>query len=98
MKLLPAIALCLAPVLAAPALADDHAEANVAAFTIDTPIEALLADDAAKAVVVKHLGELGAHPSYGQFKTMSLVELQPWSMGQITDDVLAKIKADLAAL
>ncbi len=100
MKMLHAAALAIAPVLAlyaTPALADDHAEA-AAKLTIDSPIEALMANAAAKAVVVKHLGPLDQHPFYGQFKTMTLPQVQPMSNGAITTDTLDKIKADLAAL
>ena len=102
MKMLHAAALApalfLAPVLAlsaTPALADDHAKA---ALTIDSSIEALMANDASKAVLLKHLGPLDQHPAYGQFKGMTLVQLKPLSGGQITDATLEKIKADLAAL
>lgn len=98
MKFAPIAALLFASLAAAPALADAHAEAAATAFTVNTPIETLMANDATKAVLVKHLGPLDEHPAYGQFKTMSLVELQPWSQGQITDEILAKVKADLAAL
>ena len=98
MKFLPVAALLLASTAAAPAFADAHSEAPAAAFSINTPIETLMANDKTKAVLVKHLGALQDHPAYGQFKGMSLVELKPWSAGQITDEVLEKIKADLAAI
>ena len=101
MKLLNAVVLALAPVAmisAGPAIADDHAEAKTAALTVDSPIAALMANDAAKAVVVKHLGPLDQHPMYEQFKAMSLVEVQPWSQGAISDEAIANIKAALAAL
>lgn len=100
MKMLHAAALAIAPVLAlsaTPALADDHAEA-AAKLTIDSPIEALMANEATKAVVLKHLGPLDQHPFYGQFKSMTLVQVQPMSNGAITTDTLDKIKAELAAL
>ena len=92
-------AILLAAVAANPALADDHAEAaKPASMTIDTPIEALMANEATKAVVVKHLGALNDHPAYAQFKSMSLVQLQPFSQGAITQEAIDKIKTDLAAL
>jgi len=85
---------------AMPAMADGHAEASEAsaAFSINTPIEVLLANDDAKAVVFAYLPGLDEHPAYGQFKAMSLVELQPWSQGQVTDEALEGIAAGLAEL
>ena len=92
--------------LASPAVADHHAESEVeandaqeaAALTIDTPIEALMADEGAKAVVLESLPALDEHPAYRQFKGMTLKQLQPMSMGMITDEVLTKITEGLAAL
>ena len=100
MKFASLAALLLIAGAASPVMADDHAESSeaAAAFSIGTPIEALMADDAAKAVVTAHLPGLDEHPAYGQFKAMSLVELQPWSQGMITDEALESIAAGLAAL
>lgn len=97
MKIAPLAAALLLAVPAAPAFADAHSEAP-AAMTTSTPIAALMANEAAKAVVLKHLPGLDQHPAYEDFKAMSLVALKPWSQGQITDEILAKIAADLAAL
>ncbi len=97
MKFAPLAALLLVAGAATPALADAHAE-TAAAFTINTPIESLMANPAAKAVVTSHLPGIDQHPAYGQFKAMSLVDLQPWSQGMITEEVLEKITADLAKL
>lgn len=98
MKLLSAAAMALATITAAPALANAPEAAKPAAFSVNSPISALMANDAAKAVVVKHLGPLDQHPMYDQFKAMSLVDVQPWSQGAISDEALANIKADLAKL
>jgi hypothetical protein len=98
MKFVPVAALLLASLAAVPAIAQDAPEAPAAALTIDTPIEALMANEASKAVLVKHLGPLDQHPAYGQFKTMSLVQLQPWSQGAITEEALEKIKTELQAI
>ena len=100
MKMLHAAALAIAPVLAlsaTPAIADDHAEAP-AKLTVESPIEALMANEATKAVVVKHLGPLDQHPFYGQFKGMTLAQVQPLSNGQITPETIEKIKTELDAL
>ncbi|MBV7258544.1 hypothetical protein [Erythrobacter crassostreae] len=75
-----------------------HAQTKAAGFSTDTPIEQLVADKRAKAVLEKHIPGLDKHPAYGQFKTMSLTALQPWSQGAITPEMLEKIQADLAAI
>ncbi len=98
MKMLHAAALAIAPIFAlsaTSAVADDHAEA-AQKLTIDSSIEALMTNEATKAVVTKHLGPLDQHPAYGQFKGMTLMQLQPMSGGQITAEAIEKIKADLA--
>ncbi|MEM6857086.1 MAG: hypothetical protein AAF559_04370 [Pseudomonadota bacterium] len=100
--LAPAIAALLALGAAAPAFADGHmedAEAKAEALTIDSPIEQLMADEQAKAIVTKHFDgqDVSEHPMYDQFKAMSLKEVAPFSQGLITEDMLAKIEADLSA-
>ena len=102
MKFSPLAALCLATAsLAAPAAALAQSEtpaAPAAAFTIDTPIEALMADERAKAVLTKHLPGIDQHPAYDQFKALSLKALAPFSQGLISDELLGKIDADLTAI
>ena len=65
-------------------------------YDLDTPIEAIAADPAGKAVLDRDLPGLTTHPMYEQFKTMSLNDVQPMSQGAITDPALAKTKVDLA--
>ena len=95
--------------LAAPAVADaqdghqgheGHGEQAAAKFTLDTPIETLMADERAKAVVVTPLGgqDVSQHPMYPQFKAMSLNAVAPFTQGMITQDMLTKIAADLAEI
>ena len=104
MKFAPLAALGLAfAATAIPAAAQDAAAAPAApaaatAFTIDTPIEALMADDRAKAVLAKYLPPIDQHPAYDQFKALSLKALAPFSQGLITDEMLGKIEADLTAI
>lgn len=103
MKFAPLAALGLAAAaIAAPAFADETAPATApaAAFTIDTPIEALMADERAKAVVLANFGgqDITQHPAYEQFKSLSLKALAPFSQGMITEEMLAKIAAELAAI
>ena len=83
-----------APMAAAPA-------APVAAtkYNLDTPIETLMADPAAKAVLDKDIGtDVSKHPAYDQFKSMSLNAVAPMSGGAVTDDMLKTIAVDLAAI
>lgn len=74
------------------------AATTVPRFTLDTPIEALMADAAAKLVIAANLPDLSAHPMYDQFKSMSLTQLAPMSGGKLSEATLAKTKAELAAL
>jgi len=73
--------------------------APAAKYNLDTPIETLVADPAAKAVLDKDLGsDVSQHPAYDQFKAMSLNAVAPMSGGAVTDDMLKTIAADLATI
>jgi hypothetical protein len=85
-----------APAPASAAVAAAPAEA--AKFNLDTPIETIAADEQGKAVLTADLPELLPHPMYDQFKGMSLRQLQPMSQGALTDELLKKVEADLAAI
>ena len=100
MKFVPlaALGLALAAVTAPTATLAQDEPAPAAAFSIDTPIEALMADERAKAVVTTHLPGIDQHPAYDQFKALSLKALAPFSQGLISDELLGKIAADLAAI
>lgn len=98
MKFLTATALLLAATSAAPALADNHSEAPASALTVNTPIETLMANEKAAAVIDSHLPGIVDHPMYDSFKSMSLTQLAPYSQGMVTDETLAKISADLAKI
>lgn len=74
------------------------APAVAAKFNLDTPIEALVADAKAKAVLDANLPGLTAHPSYDMFKMLSLRAVQPMSGGKLTDEALKKVETDLAAI
>ncbi|MDP1616485.1 MAG: hypothetical protein Q8M38_07765 [Phenylobacterium sp.] len=91
-KLLMTGALALSMTLAAAAGATAETKLSVEA----TPVAELMANEKAKAVLEKHIPGIGAHPSYDMFKGMTLVELKPYSEGQITDETLAAIKSELA--
>jgi hypothetical protein len=85
-----------APV-AAPAPAATPA-ASAAKFNLDTPLQEILANEAAKAVLDKDLPGLTGLPQLEMIKGLSLRQLQPYSDGKLTDEVLAKTEADLAAI
>lgn len=93
----PAPAPAVAPAPAA-APAPGAAPVAVAKFNLDTPIEVMAADEKAKAVLMADLPDLLPHPSYEQFKGMSLRQVQPYSQGALTDEIMAKVEADLAAI
>ncbi|OYY78035.1 MAG: hypothetical protein B7Y43_08105 [Sphingomonas sp. 28-62-20] len=110
MKLIAAVALLTltaTPVLAqtmpatpaAPAPATPGAAATAPAkLSIDSPIEQLVASPAAKAVVEGAIPGLSQHPSFDQFKAMTLAQVQPYSGGAITDEMIKKITDGLAAI
>lgn len=74
------------------------APAPAAKLGLDTPIETLLADEKAKAVLDTDIPGLSSHPALDQFKAMSLRAVQPFSNGALTDEMLKKVETDLAAL
>lgn len=81
----------------APAPAPEH-EHHAAHPTIESSIEALMADPATKAVLEKHLPGIDRHPAYGQFKGMTLRQVAPFSQGHITAEKIAAIDTDLKAI
>ncbi|MEI6486172.1 MAG: hypothetical protein WCO11_07870 [Sphingomonadales bacterium] len=96
MKFLAALVLAALPAAAFAQAAAPAAEAPAAAkLSLDTPIEQLLADAKGKTVLDTHIPMLSKHPMLDQFKSMSLKQLQPMSGGQLTDEMLAAVAADL---
>jgi hypothetical protein len=83
---------------AVPAFAETTTPAAVAKFTVDMPIEAIVADPAAKAALDAVFPGMTTHAMYEQFKNMSLKQLQPMASDKITDAGIAKLSAELAAL
>jgi hypothetical protein len=69
-----------------------------AKFTTDTPIETIVANADAKAILDKDLPGLTSHPMFDQFKSMSLKDLAPMSQGKIDDAALKKVGDDLATV
>jgi hypothetical protein len=68
------------------------------AFTLQTPIEQLIANSAAKEVVDSILPGLSTHRMYETFKTMSLEELQGMAPKLLTQQRLADVADALAQL
>lgn len=96
--LMPAAAFAQTAPAPAPAPAPAAAPAATAKFNLDTPIEVMAADEKAKAVLMADMPDLLPHPSYDMFKGMSLRQVQPYSQGALTDEILAKVEKDLAAI
>ncbi|MCA3566512.1 MAG: hypothetical protein IOD07_04150 [Bradyrhizobium sp.] len=94
------IAAAIALTAAAPVVAQTPAPAAPAAakFGLDTPIEQLVANEKAKAVLDADMPGLSSHPQYDMFKAMSLKQLQPMSGGSISDEILKKVETDLATI
>ncbi len=73
--------------------------ATTARYSVDTPLELLIDDPKAKAIVLADLGtDPSQHPNYAGFKSMSLSQIAPLSNGAIDSEKLKKIAADLATL
>ena len=65
--------------------------------TADTDIGTLLDDPATRAILDKHLPGFSANPQVGMARGMTLKGIQSYAPN-ITDEVLAAIDAELAAL
>jgi hypothetical protein len=101
MRVLIAVAAALtlaAPLAAQNTTAPAPAPTAAAKYTVDTPLETIVADPAAKAVLDKDLPGLTTHAMFEQFKSMSLKQLQPMSGGKITDESLVKVGTELATV
>lgn len=70
------------------------------AFSTDSSIGDLLGDEAAKAVLIKHMPGIADHPQIGMAKAMglSLKAVAGFSGGKITDEMLDAAGQELAAL
>jgi len=66
--------------------------------TIASPIKALLANPQTKPVLEKHLPGISAHPALPQFQDLTLAQVAPMSEGEVTDEIIARIDADLQAI
>ena len=89
--------------LATPAWADVPAAmpampAASAKFSLDTPVETLVANPATKAVLEANLPGITAHPQYETFKGMSLSVLAGFAPDKLTPERLAAVAAALAKI
>lgn len=85
--------------------ADIESAAPVGAKPADRPrltrantVKELLANPGAQAVLERHLPGFAAHPQMAMAQGMPLATVAQFSAGLITDELLARIDADLAAL
>lgn len=89
-------ALALTPVAqAAPAAT---ATAAAAYSTSTSTIGDLLDNPATKAILVKHVPDLVSNAQIEMARGMTLKQIQSYSSDSVTDEVLAKIDADLAKI
>ena len=95
-----------AVVAVVPAASDFAAETAPAAApapaaalsTSATDIGTLMDNPASKAVLEKYIPTMIANPQFEMARAMTLKQIQGFAADQITDELLAKIDADLAAL
>ena len=66
--------------------------------TSNTDIGTLMDNPASKAVLEKYIPAMIANPQFEMARAMTLKQIQGFAADQITDELLAKIDADLAAL
>jgi hypothetical protein len=97
--LVAAPAFATGPAVTTPAPSTPAAPAVAATSpSIEMPIEALVADPRAKAVLEANMPGISTHPMYDSFKGMTISQLAPMSQGKISDAAIAKLKAALAAI
>lgn len=67
-------------------------------FSIDTKLGDLLDNEQTKAVLEKHMPGISTHPQIGMGRGFALSMVAKFSGGLITEEMLQKVNADLAAL
>lgn len=101
LKMLSLVALAAALPAAQPVLAADPqvAAAPAAAYsTASTDIGTLLDNPQTRAVLDKHLPSFAGNPQIAMARAMTLRQIQSFASDMLTDEVLARIDADLAAI
>lgn len=74
------------------------ASAATPGFSLQTPIEQLMENPAARDAVERVLPGLANHRRYEEFKSMSLDELAPMAPNLLTQDRLSRVAEELAQL
>lgn len=92
-----AAALAVAAV-ATPALATEAPAAAAKYTTAGSTMGDLLDNPAAKAVLEKHLPDLVSNPQMPMARALTLKQIQGYAGDAVSDEVLAKIDADLAQI
>lgn len=96
--LLVAAALAVAAA-ATPAFAAEAPAAAAAKFnSADSSIGTLLDNPQAKAVLEKHIPEFISNPQIEMARAMTLKQIQGFAGDALSDEVLAKVDADLAKI
>ena len=80
------------------ALQDRHPSKDPMTYSIESTVRDLLDNAATKSVVEKHLPGLSSHPQLGMARGMSLSTVAQFSGGQISEEVLQSVDAELRAL
>ncbi len=101
MNKLIAAAACAVLAISASAVAAEPAPVTATAVkltTAESTIGDLLDNAAAKAVLMKHIPELAGNAQIEMARSMTLKQIQPMAGEMLSDDLLTKIDADLAAI
>ena len=95
---LAAAALALVSVSVQAADTAPAAQAPAARLSLDTPVEAIVADAAGKAVLDANLPGLTTYEHYDMIKTYSLRALSRMAPDKLPAEALAKVEAELAKI
>ena len=98
--ILPMAALAMAlPFAASASAADAPAAAPAPAYsTAATDIGTLLDNPQTRAVLDKHLPSFAGNPQIAMARAMTLRQIQSFASDMLTDEILAKVDADLALI
>ncbi len=67
-------------------------------FSIESKLGDLLDNEATKAILEKHLPGISTHPQIGMGRGFALSMVAKFSGGLITEELLAKVEAELKAM
>lgn len=99
LKIVFAAVLASTAMVPAAAIAAEPAAATATALnTTDTTIGDLLDNPAARAVLMKHIPEVVSNQGIDMARAMTLRQIQSFAADVLTDEKLAQIDTDLAAI